>query len=331
MPVTAKEIARQLDLSQPTVSRILSGDERHRASDDTRQRVLQAAQRLGYQPNAVARSLRRGRTNIIGVHTSHNYDVRNDFYGTIIGALQCECGARQLDVLLHSALRGSSADEMFGKLRDGRIDGLILHASPDDPLVGMLGRSSFPVVSVADRLPGIAGVTCDDEGGMRQLVAYLKERGYERFVFLSPELLPASVEQRRAAFVSELKKQGCKSQTVLAIDFEQAEGALSTLLAMPQPVAVCCWNDRTAYNLLHACAARGVLVPQQLAITGFDGFRDDKMPTHQLVSIACPWEKVAATALGVLMDLVESGGGENASRTPKEVRLPVTLLPGDTV
>src|SRR5688500_18885852 len=122
MQVTAKEIARQLDLSQPTVSRILSGDERHRASDDTRQRVLETAQRLGYQPNAVARSLRRGRTNIIGVHTSHNYDVRNDFFGTIIGALQHECGARELDILLHSALCGSSAQNMFGKLRDGRVD-----------------------------------------------------------------------------------------------------------------------------------------------------------------------------------------------------------------
>jgi len=329
MPVTAKEIARQLDLSQPTVSRILSGDEHHRASEDTRQRVMETAQRLGYQPNAVARSLRRGSTNIIGVHTSHNYDVRNDFYGTIIGALQHECGARRLDLLLHSALRGSSAKEMFGKLRDGRIDGLILHAAPDDPLVGMLSRSNFPVVSVADRLPGITGVACDDADGMRQLIQYMKKRGFKRFVFLAPDIPLASVEHRCTAFESELEKQGCESATVLPIDFEKAEDALSTILAMPLPVAVCCWNDRTAYNLLHACGERGVLVPDKLAITGFDGFRDDKMPTRQLVSVACPWEKVAATALELLMDLIEGSAGQ-ASRVSQEVRLPVALMHGDT-
>ncbi len=87
MPVTAKSIARELQLSQPTVSRILSGDPRHRAAPDTRRRVLETASRLGYQPNALARSLRRGRTGIIGLYTNHDYDARNNFLGTIIGAL----------------------------------------------------------------------------------------------------------------------------------------------------------------------------------------------------------------------------------------------------
>src|SRR4051794_3534892 len=96
MSITAKDIARELNLSQPTVSRILNGDEAHRAAEGTRQRVMEAAQRLGYQPNAVARSLRRGRTNTIGVHTYGRYDVRNDFLGTIVGALQCACEAYHL-------------------------------------------------------------------------------------------------------------------------------------------------------------------------------------------------------------------------------------------
>jgi DNA-binding LacI/PurR family transcriptional regulator len=329
MPVTAKEIARQLDLSQSTVSRILSGDERQRATDGTRQRVLETAQRLGYQPNAVARSLRNGRTNIIGVHTNRVNDVRNDFYGTIIGALQQECGARRLDVLLHSALRDSPAEEIFGKLRDGRIDGLILHTGPNDPLAAMLSRTNFPVVSVADSLTGIAGVTCDDADGMRQLVEYLKSRGYERFVLLAPEVRPASVKRRSTAFLEELEKQGCGSATVLPIDFEQAEDALSTLLAMPLPVAVCCWNDGTAYRLLRACAARGVLVPQQLAVTGFDGFRDEKLPARELVTVACPWNEVAATALEVLMGLIEGRNGDEPHLS-EEICLPVTLLHGDT-
>src|SRR4028119_1082856 len=106
MPITAKDIALELELSQPTVSRILNGDARHRASEATRQRVLETARRLGYRPNAVASSLRRGRTGIIGLHTNHNYDARNEFFGSIIGGLQCACNERGLDLLLHSALHG---------------------------------------------------------------------------------------------------------------------------------------------------------------------------------------------------------------------------------
>ena len=109
MPVTAKDIAREFELSQPTVSRILSGDPNHRVAEATRERVLETARRLGYQPNAVARSLRRGRTNIIGLYTNHNYDARNDFLGTIVGALQRNCETHDLDLLLHSALYGRSA------------------------------------------------------------------------------------------------------------------------------------------------------------------------------------------------------------------------------
>lgn len=335
MPVTARDIARELQLSQPTVSRILNSDHQHRVSPHTRRRVLDAARRMGYQPNAVARSLRQGRTNIIGVHSSHNYDVRNDFFGTIIGALQQECGNRQLDLLLHSALRGSSSEEMFGKLRDGRIDGLILHSNCDDALVAMLGQSTFPVVAVADTLPGMTSVLCDDAGGMRLLVEHLARRGYRRMVFLSPEVALSSVARRCEAFVQALRDIGLPhgDDTVLPVEFEKAEPVLDALLERrarhAEPLAVCCWNDRTAYNLLHACYLRGVRVPDDLAIAGFDGFRDDKMPGRQLLTVGCPWERVAAAALQQLVQQIDNRGNDEVNE-PATICLPVGLLGGDT-
>lgn len=333
MPVTAKDIARELNLSQPTVSRILSGDARHRVSSATRQRVLETAQRLQYQPNAVARSLRRGRTNLIGLYTNHDYDARNDFLGTIIGSLQRACETQGLDLLLHSAYRGGSPDDIYGKLRDGRIDGLILHASAGDPLIEILGRSPLPVVVVADSLPDLPAVICDDADGMRQLIAHLQGRGYRRFAFLAPSLSLASVERRRAAFEDEMARAGIapEHRRVLSIAFENpvmaddgATSVLDTLLESEHPVAVCCWNDRTAYNLLQACDERGVRVPDDLAVTGFDGFLATKAPRWHLVTVRCPWDEVAATALQSLQQLMV--GQELAPET----RLPVTLVPGDT-
>jgi LacI family transcriptional regulator len=336
MPVTAKDIARELNLSQPTVSRILNGDQRHRVAEETRRRVLEAAQRLEYRPNAVARSLRRGQTDIIGLYTHHNYDARNDFLGTIIGSLQRSCEARGLDLLLHSALHGRPPDDTYTKLRDGRIDGLILHVPNDDALVEILGRSSLPVVAIADPLPLLPSVVCDDAQGMRLLIAHLWEQGYRRFVFLSPQDAPMSVVRRRDAFQAEMRSRGISADNALIIPIhsenpENPEEELSLLRQIGGHPAVCCWNDRTAYHLLRLCRAFGIRVPEDLAVAGFDGFRDEKAPALQLVTMACPWEQVAATAMDVLVRMITQRAAGCEASSPLETCLPVTLLTGDTI
>ena len=330
MPVTAKSIARELQLSQPTVSRILSGDPRHRVAAETRQRVLETASRLGYQPNALARSLRRGRTGIVGLYTNHDYDARNNFLGTIIGSLQRCCEMQGLDLLLHSARGGRSAAEMYGTLRDGRIDGLILHANPDDPLVAMLGQSPLPVVAVADCLPHLPAVTCDDADGMRQLMAYFWERGLRRFVFLAPEEQLISVERRCAAFVAEACRYRVPAEewSVLRVCEDDLGGTVRWMRSLPSRCAVACWNDRSAYKLLRECRAQGDAVPDTLAVAGFDGFRSELIPLWELVTVECPWEDVAARALQMLMRLVNEAAEANL---PKEVCLPVRLRSGNTV
>ena len=329
MPVTAKDIARELQLSQPTVSRILSGDQKHRVSDATRQRVVEAARRLGYQPNAVARSLRRGRTDIIGLYTNHDYDARNDFLGTILGALQRNCEAHDLDLLLHSAQFGRSPETMLGKLRDGRIDGLILHADADDPLVALLGQSRMPVVAIADRLPGLASVTCDDADGIRQMMAFLWSRGHRRFVYLVPENPPVSVARRHETFLSEAARLGVpeSDRLTLRVDFEHTEGALDALRGFGYPCAALCWNDRSAYHLLRDALNSGVRVPAELAVTGFDGFLDEKIPARSLVTVKCPWEAAAATAFRLLLKQIENS---HEASDGEETCLPITLLTGNT-
>ena len=331
MPVTAKDIARELQLSQPTVSRILSDTPGHRVSPQTRERVLDTARRLGYRPNALARSLRRGRTGIVGLYTNYNYDARNDFLGTIIGALQRHCEQQDLDLLLHSAQGGRSPEEIFGKLRDGRIDGLILHANTDDPLVSLLRGSSLPVVTVADHLGGLPSVTSDDAQGIALLVAHLWERGHRRFAYLMPEETPASVVRRHAAFVAQMEMWGVPSSEfrVFRTDYEEIGPVWGNLQAFG-PSAVLCWNDRSAYTLLRMCRAEGVCVPAQMAVAGFDGFRDDKAPAYDLVTVACPWADVAARALEVLRCMIENTGSSAAASNEDEIRFPVQLLTGDT-
>lgn len=325
MSVTARDVAREVGLSQPTVSRILNGDDAHRASPATRQRVWEAAQRLGYRPNAVARSLRSGRTGLIGLHTDHHYDVRNDFLGAVIGGLQHACQNRRWDLLLHSGL-DRAPEELSRSLCDGRVDGLILHSSAHDPLFETLSASSLPVVAIADVPPQLSGVTCDARSGMAQLIELAWSRGHRRFVFLEPNLELLSVARRRAAFETELNQRGAIEQGTIQIETENAGAALEQLRALA-PIVACCWNDRSAYDLLRACAEQGVRVPREIGVLGFDGLRDEKIPSRHLVTVDCHWDEVAAHALQVLAGLIEAP--ENARRC--EIEMPVHLLDGDTV
>ncbi|MCW3095669.1 MAG: transcriptional regulator, LacI family [Chthonomonadaceae bacterium] len=329
MPVTAKDIARELGLSQSTVSRILNGDERHRVSVQTRERILSAARRLDYQPNALAQSLRRGRTNVVGLYTSHRYDARNDFLSEILGGLQLACARHRLDLLLHCGYPGRTPDDTFNALRDGRMDGLFLHTSPEDPLVARLSASAMHVVALADPLPNLPTVTCDDVSGMQQIVAAARARGYRRFAFLAPQFQLASVERRREAWEQQMREQEVSPEDVrvFRVPVEDANAVLDDLLfwRTDRPIAVACWNDRTAYSLLRACAERGVAVPDQIAVTGFDGFLDDKLPARRLTTIGCPWVDVAVQAVELLVR------GISGETLPTETILPVTLLPGDTI
>ncbi len=328
MPVTAKDIARELGLSQSTVSRILKGDDQHRVSVQTRERILATAQRLDYQPNALAQSLRRGRTHVVGLYTSHRYDARNDFLSEILGGLQLACARHRLDLLLHCGYAGRTSDDTFNALRDGRMDGLFLHTSPDDPLVARLSASAMHVVALADPLPNLPAVTCDDVSGMQQIVQETIARGYRQFAFLAPHFELASVERRRAAWEALLRDCTVPPDhsRVFRVPIEDANAVLDDLLAWRKehPIAVACWNDRTAYSLLRACVERGVSVPDQIAVTGFDGFLDDKLPARRLTTVGCPWVEVAVQAVDLLVRRI---GGETI---PVETMLPVTLLPGDT-
>ena len=329
MPVTARDIALELGLSQSTVSRILNGDARHRVSVQTRERILATAERLDYQPNALAKSLRRGRTNLVGLYTSHRYDARNDFLSEILGGLQLACARHRLDLLLHCGYAGRTSDDTFNALRDGRMDGLFLHTSPDDPLVARLSASEMHVVALADPLPNLPSVTCDDVGGMRQIVAEAQAKGYRRFAFVAPQFELASVERRRQAWERLLEARGvyAREAQVFRVPIEDAHAVLDELLEWREdlPVAVACWNDRTAYSLLRACAERGVRVPHEIAVTGFDGFLDDKLPARLLTTIGCPWVDVAVQAVDLL---VRGIAGESL---PTETMLPVSLIIGDTI
>jgi LacI family transcriptional regulator len=341
-PITAKDIGRELGLSQPTVSRILAGVAGYRAAPETRRRVLEAATRMGYRPNAVARSLRQRRTNVVGFYTGHRHlDAHNPFLASLIGGLQRAGDPFGFDLLLHGVSGAGSSDEFYGRLVDRRIDGMFVHTSAGDPLLEHLRTSSLPIVAVTDAIAGIPSVVCDNAGGVRQLFEFLWAKGHRRIAYLRPTIPLFAVRTRCAAFEAERQRHGATAEAcpILEIDMENAAAALPVLRDRAgRPTAVCCWNDMTAYDLIHACRIAGVAVPGDLAIVGFDGFLDPKLTQCPLVTISAPWDAVTKRAMDALVELMNdenypSGERHCGFQTEEESiisRLPVTLIPGAT-
>lgn len=347
-PVTAKDIGKRLGLSQPTVSRILSGAGGYRVSATTRQRVLETATQLGYRPNALARSLRRGRTNIVGLYTGYGYlDARNPFQAEVIGGIQRAADKYRLDILLHGVFRGASTDDIFNELLDGRIDGLLIHTFAEDPLVTQLRDSSLPVVAIADAVPNIPSVVADDAKGMAVLLNLLWERGHRRIAFLRPIVRYASVENRLHAFRAwaEARCLSSAHTPVYKIEAEQTLPALEAIQLLPKaerPTAVCCWNDLAAFDLLLHCRNRDVSVPETLAVVGFDGLTTDaRLCPRPLVTVGTSWPQATLLAVDLLVRQIEARGRNHTSQSDTEegstqtipllTCLPVTSIAGDTV
>jgi LacI family transcriptional regulator len=328
---TIKDIAVHLGVSNTTVSAVLahSPSAHVRVSEATRFRVQEAALALRYRPNRVARSLRYQKTNLIGVYSTHGYlDPYTNFTAQVIAGLRRACDVQHKDLLLHGSYPGRSVEEIHAELADGRIDGLILYTQPNDPLVARLTDNSLPVVAVIDQLPGLPSVLADDAGGSRLLAAHLAAQGHRRIFYRSgnPDVISAVV--RQAAFEQAAAALGLKiTNYARSFPFQgvvDAEMAWLDLPSQERPTAAVCWNDLTAYSLLSWCRERGVRVPEDLAVVGFDDVAPPHAEPLRLTTIRAPWVKVAAKSVELLVRRIE---GEPIAA---DTTLPVAFVAGDT-
>jgi DNA-binding LacI/PurR family transcriptional regulator len=326
---TLKDVAEQVGVSRMTVSAVLSGGSGNiRVSQATRERVLDAARKLRYRPNALARSLRSRTTNVIGVYSGYHYfEPRNSFFAQLLGGLQEGCVEYRKDLLLHSVFRGDTAEDIHTALMDGRIDGLIMFAPAHDPLVEPLATSHLPVVAVADPVSALTSVTVDDAGSARPVLEYLAARGHRRLVYRSVDRVLISVERRHAAFREEAGRMGLTMEEWCATDRVTDDSWFEGWLARPtheRPTAVVCWNDVAAYDVLDRCAHIGIRVPEALAVTGFDDIPNPVASRFRLTTVRAPWAEVGRTAVRLLVEQIDG------AEVPGETVLPVELVLGDT-
>jgi len=314
-PPTIRDVALLAGVAESTVSRVLSGAETAiPISDDTRQRVLQAASDLAYRAHPGARALRGKGTNLIGVIVREFDDA---FFSRLVDALVNVARDAGYDLMLGSAKGDPQQAVALSETLDMRYcDGLLLlgdlRETPEDhSFLDALSRE-VPLVLVCRGSGQLVGdnpsVTMDSHLGARLVLAYLAELGHRRIAFIGSGRL-GDLSERGDAYTAFMAERFGGVPTGYRQHVENAlEGgyqAMTRLLALPEPpTAVFAADDTMAIGALKAAAVQGVAVPDDISIAGFDDIKIASYLHPSLTTVRQPYEEIARESIEILRDII---------------------------
>ncbi|MEU8225774.1 LacI family DNA-binding transcriptional regulator [Kribbella sp. NPDC048915] len=273
---TIADVARRAGVSKGAVSFALNG--RPGLAQATVDKILAAADELGWRPSNRARSLSVSKAFALGLVITRDPAVLSSdpFFPAFIAGVESVLAPRGQALVLQVAGDGSEADGYRRLAQDGRVDGVFLSdLRHDDPRIELLAELGLPAVTLnrPDKDSPFPAVTLDDRPGTSAVVEHLVELGHTRIAHVAgpPAFVHATV--RATVFAETLAAAGLQPVAVETGDFTAAGGIEATrrLLALPEPpTAIVYANDRMAIAGLGAAQAAGLTVPDDLSIAGFD-------------------------------------------------------------
>lgn len=309
---SSRDIAREADVSQSTVSRVLNNSPR--ISEATAMRVLSAAERLGYSPNAAARTLTTGRSKLIGLVVSN---ITNAFYPEVIEAVVATATKHDYNVVLCNTQEdGDLQMSSLELLIEHQVDGAILTSSLLDsqPLLDKVRLDHIPLVMVNRTVPNLAadGVRLDNEGAGRIIAAHLAELGHTRLGYLGGLESTSTNAARRKGFTSQLAELGIAppDDAILNGTFTKASGyalAREIIARHPRPTALFCADDEIALGAMDAILDAGLSIPGDIAIVGVDDVPAASLRPISLTTVRQPATEMGRQATRLLLDRIHSG------------------------
>lgn len=308
MRITSKDVAREAGVSVATVSRVFNNSGPVRTA--TRERIQEVARVLRYSPHGAARSLITNKTSTIGVLLP---DLYGEFFSEVIRGIDQTARQSAYHVLLSSAHQDKPGIEAALRAMRGRVDGLIV-MSPDLDAAGLADNlpSFLPAVLLNCALAGeeYDSLTIDNRGGAADVVRHLLSLGHRRIAIIRGPERNHDAAERLRGWREALAGAGVRPEAALEAhgDFTESGGyaaAVHLLRESPRPTAIFAANDSMAIGALSALRERGIAVPREMAIAGFDDIPIARYLSPPLTSVHVDIEELGARAMRLLLDALE--------------------------
>ncbi|MBJ6142492.1 LacI family DNA-binding transcriptional regulator [Hymenobacter sp. BT559] len=306
------DIAKHLEVSIATVSLVLNGKAKEkRISDSVAERVIKYVEEVGYKPNQLAKSLRTGKTHVIGLVIE---DIANPFFATVAALIEKKALARGYRMLFCSTNNDSAKTrDLLTMFQERHVDGYIL-ALPNgvEAEVRALVRSGKPLVLFDRLLPGVQAnaVVVDGTTGMYEATQHLVSQGFRRIALLMPHLDQTQMSARAQGYAQALSEAGL-APIVHEVEFSQdAEQLVQDALAFFQDATVC---DAVLFatNYLGVCGLEalrrlGRRIPEEIAVVSFDDNDLFRLYSPPITVVAQPIEALAEEVIGTLLASLEN-------------------------
>jgi LacI family transcriptional regulator len=327
--VTIIDVAREAKVSYSTVSRVLN-DFNH-VKTDKRQRVLEAMEQLGYVVNSQARRLAGGHSNIIGVLVP---GLDNSYIGEVIRGIDEELAKSDYDLMIYTTHRQQGKESRYvNAIVNGLTDGLLLIV----PLVpttylDALHEQNFPYVLIdqADTSEQSAVVNATNWQGAHEATQYLINLGHRRIGFITGLMELSVAVERLEGYRAALTDHEIPVLTELIVkgDFLPGGGytAAEQLLSQSEPpTAIFASNDQSAFGAMEVIRERGLSIPQDISIIGFDDIPQASIVYPKLTTVRQPLDQMGRVAAKILLERIE-----NPERSLRRVTLSTHLVIRDS-
>lgn len=325
MSVTIEDISRQLGISVSTVSKALN--DYPDVAPETRERVREAALALDYHPSAAARNLRRGRNDKIGLLINNPISFISEYISEIMSGTALIAEESNHNLILYTRAV-DHPDRLKRICRAREVDGMMLIFEPSPEAVDVLESEGMPFIVFGRRIedPRVSFVAPDNVEGAYRLTQHLIGLGHRRIAFTTRPQLGTVSEDRFRGYRQAMEEAGMTIDPELIVETmiepESGRRAVNALLGLAQPpTALFAFYDLMAVDAVQAAQERGLQVPGDIAIAGFDGLRSSLITTPAITTVQQPLQEMGRKAMRVLLGLVQ-----DSDRPPERRVVPVELI-----
>lgn len=336
--VTVYDIAKEANVSVATVSRVLNNTAP--VKKETRERVKELIDKYQFQPNALARSLIKKETGMIGIILP---DITNPFFPEVLSGFDQEARKKGYTYFLCDTVSANADDaeqyvresQYLNVLAEKQVDGIVMLggrvdlAKPDRELaeeVVEVGKR-LPVLLINGRIPGAAlpRVASDERYGAELATTHLIELGHRKIALVGGYRHMSNTLQRTAGFTKTMERYGLeiRKEWLLHDGFSVDSGTdfMNRLLRLPdRPTAVFCLNDLVAIGVLKAAVKAGLKVPQDMSIIGYDGIPFASYSIPELTTVSLRAHDLGRTAAEILHKMITK------SKVPKTTQIKPELV-----